>query len=81
MDYCFLTEGVKKTEDSNAKVETAKTSLTVLVMTETECKSIWAYAVEVKGASDPWIVEQIVEDLETIGLTEERLVLKTDQES
>ena len=81
MDYCFLTEGVKKTEDSNANVETAKTSLTVLVMTETECKSIWAYAVEVKGGSDPWIVEQIVEDLETIGLTEERLVLKTDQES
>ena len=81
MDYCFLTEGVKKTEDSNAKVEMAKTSLTVLVMTETECKSIWAYAVEVKGVSDPWIVEQIVEDLETIGLTEERLVLKTDQES
>ena len=56
MDYCFLTEGVTKTEDSNANVETAKTSLTVLVMTETECRSIWAYAVEAKGASNPWIV-------------------------
>ena len=63
------------------KWERAKTSLTVLVMTETMCHSIWAYACESKGSGEQWIIEQILEDLETIGISEERIILKTDQES
>ena len=63
------------------KWERAKTSLTVLVMTETMCRSIWAYACESKGSGEQWIIEQILEDLETIGISEERIILKTDQES
>ena len=54
--------------------------MTVLVTTETQCGSLWAYTVQSKGASEPWVAEQIVEHFETIGLTQEKLILKADQE-
>ena len=54
--------------------------MTVLAMKETLCQSVWAYAVKTKGAGEAWIADQIVEDMETIGLTEEKIILKTDQE-
>ncbi|MBN71658.1 MAG: hypothetical protein CME32_20555 [Gimesia sp.] len=76
MDYCFLTED-KKEDDG----EVARYTLTVLVMVETLCRSLWAYAVGSKGASEDWVAEQIVDDIETIGLAEERVILKTDQEN
>ena len=63
------------------KWERAKTSLTVLVMTETMCRSIWAYACESKGSEKQLIIKQILEDLEAIGMSEERVILKADQES
>ena len=81
MDYCFLTEDVSGKDGDHEVGEKAKTSLTVLVMTETMCRSIWAYACESKGSGEQWIIEQILEDLETIGISEERIILKTDQES
>ena len=40
LDYCYLTEDVRSTEASNEKKEIAKTSLTVLVMMETMCRSV-----------------------------------------
>ena len=49
-------------------------------MQESMCASVWTYAVEVKGSGDEWLPEQLVEDFETIGLTQERLILKADQE-
>ena len=63
------------------KWERAKTSLTVLVMTETMCRSIWAYACESKGSEKQLIIKQILEDLEAIGMSEERVILKADQEN
>ena len=53
MDYCFFTEDVDAKED-NEHVESvqAKVSLTVLVMAETLCRSVWAYAVSVKGSGE-----------------------------
>ena len=82
MDYAFLTEDVKKTEGEEGEGETQKSgeSVTIAVMQESLCKSIWAYAVTSKGASEQWMVEQVLEDLETIGLKNERIVLKSDQE-
>ena len=53
--------------------------MTVLVMVETLCHSVWAYVVESKGASEEWAIEQIVEDLETAGLSGERIIVKADQ--
>ena len=50
----------------------------MLVMTETMCRSLWAYACESKGSGEHWMVDQIVEDTESIGLTEERTIPKTD---
>ena len=81
MDYCFLTEDVKGKETEHKEEVKANVSMTVLVMSETLCRSIWAYAVRSKGATEAWMVEQIVEDLETIGLSNERIILKADQES
>ena len=80
MDYCFLTEDAVGQSTDHEETEKAKTSLTVLVLVESLCRSIWAYAVESKGASEAWVVEQILEDMQTVGLSNERIILKTDQE-
>ena len=55
--------------------------MTVLVMTETLCRSIWAHAVQMTGANRTWIPVQIVEDMEKVGLIQERIMLKADQEA
>ena len=82
MDYCFLTEDVDKEsgEHGETEVENARTTITVAVMQESFIKSVWAYAVESKGSMEEWMVQQACEDLETIGLKNERVVLKSDQE-
>ena len=69
--------------EATEHVESVKAtiSMTVLVMVETLCRSVWAYAVSQKGAADAWVADQIVEDLEVVGLTGERIIVKTDQES
>ena len=51
MDYCFLTEDVKGKETEHKEEVNANVSMTVLVMSETLCRSIWAYAVCSKGAT------------------------------
>ena len=83
MDYCFLTENVEKEAGEHGEAETARadTSITVAVMQESLCKSVWAYAVESKGSMEEWMVQQVCDDLATIGLKNERLVLKSDEES
>ena len=82
MDYCFLTEGVKKKSDDHTEEETSTTSLTALVMKETLCGSVWAYALKSKSVGeDPWIADQIMDDLLTIGVGKERIIVKSDQEA
>ena len=81
MDYCFLTEGVSSEAIEHVESVSATISMTVLVMVETLCRSVWAYAVGQKGTADAWVAEQIAEDLEIVGLTGERIVVKTDQEN
>ena len=82
MDYCLLTEEVEKTqgEHGEAEIQRAGSTMTVAVMQESMCKSVWAYAVAGKGSKEGWLVDQVLEDLETVGLKNERIVLKTDQE-
>ncbi len=81
MDYCFFQEGVTNTVNDHEDSTRADVSLTVMVMLETMCHSVWAYAVEAKGASETWLTDQIVEDIETVGLAEERIIVKADQEA
>ena len=82
MDYCFLTEDVNREsgEHGEEESEKARTTITVAVMQESLSKSVWAYAVESKGPMEEWMVQQACEDLETVGLKNERIVLKSDQE-
>ena len=77
LDYCFFTEnGIG--DDG----EPEKTTLTTLVMKETSCSSVWAYPVAHKGATmEPWVVKQLLYDMETVGLNNERIVVKVDQEA
>ncbi len=81
MDYCYLTEKAEVTSTEHEESSKAKTSMTVLVMKEDLCGSVWAYAAEAKGSGEQWMIDQIVEDIETVGLTEERIILKADQEA
>lgn len=83
LDYCHLTEHAERVEGEHGEEETTKaeSSVTALVMQESTCRSVWAYAFEHKGAADDWIVEQICEDLDTIGLRSDRIVIKSDQEA
>ena len=78
LDYCFLTEnelGRDETTEGDGVVDNPdrieEESQTVLVMQESETRSIWSYAVERKGASEEWVIHQICEDIETVGLKED----------
>ena len=81
MDYAHLTEEVeeKEGEHGEERTVTSSASLTCAVMQESLTKSVWAYAVASKGAKENWMVDQVMEDLETVGLRNDRIVLKSDQ--
>ena len=84
-DDPFDTTGFHTEVDAEADVdkdgeEMSKSSITVLVMQESECRSVWAYQVKHKGASETWVIDQIAEDLETVGLQNDRVIVKSDQE-
>ena len=81
MDYCYFKEGVRQTVNEHTESEVAATSLTALVLKETLCDSVWAYALRSKSvAEDPWIADQIVDDLNTVGMAKDRIIVKSDQE-
>ena len=81
MDFCFLNEDVTVTSDQHDETTAAVTSMTVLVMQETLCSSVWAYALESKSAAaETWMVDQVVDDIGTVGLAKERIIVKSDQE-
>ena len=61
LDYSLLTEnepGRDETTQGDEAVENQNKiegeSQTVLVMQESECRSVWSYAVDRKGASEEW---------------------------
>ena len=60
MDYAFLNEKIDPDVESNGEVEAEDAlSQTMLVMQESQCTSVWSYAVEHKGSSEEWVVHQI----------------------
>ena len=82
MDYGFLTEDVEshKGDDREEESQVARGTMTMAVVQESLMGSVWTYAVETKGIGEAWFVEQLLDDLETIGLKNERVVIKSDQE-
>ena len=62
MDYCFLTERADSSEAAEEKDGESSgdgATVTVLVMQESLCKSVWAYAVQTKGSMEQWVVQQM----------------------
>ena len=56
--------------------------MTTMVMLETLCSSVWSYAIDAKGAASlDWLANQVVQDIETVGLSKERIMMKSDQEA
>ena len=81
LDYAFLQDEVIENDDEFDETGVARISMTFLVMVETLCESVWAYATNAKGfASDPWLPKKIHNDLVTVGLGVTRIVMKTDNE-
>ena len=87
LDYCFLTKnerGRDETTEGDVVIDNPDKvegdSQTVLVMQESECRSVWSYAVDSKGLSEEWVIHQICEDIETVGLKDDRIIIKDDQE-
>jgi hypothetical protein len=80
MEYGFLQYGVENEQYEHTSKTTVGCSMTILVMLETLCRSVWAYALEGKGeASVDWAAAQIRDDLTTVGLSEERIITKSGQ--
>ena len=87
LNYCFLTENEtgrdesrEGDEDEEESDKTDGDTQTLLVMQESECRSVWSYAVDRKGASEEWVIHQICEELETVGLKDDRIIAREDQE-
>ena len=81
MDYGYLHEEESETREEHGKSTEVKTSMTAMVMLETMCSSVWAYAIDAKGGSTlDWFAKQVVEDIETVGLNKEQISTKSDQE-
>ena len=82
MDYGYLHEEETVVEDDHGKKVESKITLTTMVMMETMYSSVWAYALDAKGSATlDWLSRQVVEDIETVGLSGERVIMKTDQEA
>ena len=80
MDYGPLQDGVENEQDEHTSNTAVGCSVTVLVMIETLCRSVWAYALGGEGeASVDWTSAQIIDDLATAGVSEERIIMKPDQ--
>ena len=79
MDYALLEEEIVDMEDEFQSLTSASVSMTILVMIEISCNSVWAYAVHVEGVlSDAWLPGNIANDLTTVGVATTRVVIKTD---
>ena len=79
-DYAFFSVNAKG-EECEVGEQGSRITLKILVVKETMCGSMWAYAVQHKGYTmEPWIKDQLLHDFNTIGLSDERIAIKNDQE-
>lgn len=81
MDYAFLQDEIIEDTSEMGQEEAVRKSMTILVMVETLCGSVWSYATRGKGyASDQWLPKKIHNDLTTAGMGAAHISLKTDNE-
>ena len=70
MDYGYLHEEEVITQEEHGTQGESKVSLTAMVMLETMCSGVWAYALDAKGGSTlDWLAKTLVEDIEIVGLS------------
>ena len=55
--------------------------MTCLCMQESACGRVWGYVVKEKGGGEEQVVEQIADDIATIGLSQQRIIVNSDQEA
>ena len=68
LDYCFFTKDASRVANDHGESVDADTSRTALVMKETLCGSVWAYALKSKSVGeDPWVADQLADDMRTVG--------------
>ena len=75
MDYMYLTE--KGETVDHAIKEGAKP---IMVVYDRKTKSIMGHLANNKGASDDWLVKNVITDIEDMGYTGAKIILKNDQE-
>ena len=81
LDYAFLQDEVIEEDSEFEQAGAVGISMTLMVMMETLCGSVWAYATSGKGfAADPWLPKRVHLDLVTVGMGHGRIIVKTDNE-
>ena len=80
MDYYSIGDDIEGGDAGQPDGQTSRVSMTCMAMQESECGSVWSYAVTQKGATERWMVEQLVDDIATVGLGQVRVIVKSDQE-
>ena len=66
LDYANLQDETLEDDNELKQDGSVRVSMTILVMLETLCESVWAYAVSTKGyMSDLWLPGEIANDLTT----------------
>ena len=81
MDYFMLQDEVSIEASEHVDRSRARVSMTCMCMQESSCRSVWSYAVSQKGAGETWMVQQVADDIATVGLARERVIVKSDQEA
>ena len=73
-DYAFWGEGAKRVEDADRKAG----DVTGIIIKDFKTGCLWAHTALVKGATDEWLMRQIVADIDEQGYSDMRL--KSDGE-
>ena len=81
LDYFVLKDDAVIEAEDHEERSIARVHMTCMCMQETLCSSVWGYAVQHKGAGEEWLIQQLTEDIGTIGMAGERIIVKSDQES
>ena len=82
MGCCFSEESVRQSTDEHTDLEEATVSLTASMFKEAMCDPVWAYTLKSKSvAEDPCVADEVVDNLNTIGMSKDRIIVKSDQMS
>ena len=73
---------MKKSTDAAGDQQDVILTMDFLVVKDFKDGSVWAYAVDAKGAcGDEWVIRQLLRDIDDCGVNLDGLVIKCDQEN